>query len=99
MALAAALGPTRAEPVAPGMQAQRVARGAYVVTVDAPYPGNTLVLDVGPRDLVIVSAPYTTDATNALLAWARRRFGARRLTAVNTHFHPDGTGGNAALLA
>jgi len=49
--------------------------------------------------LLLVNTPYTSAATARLLTWIEVRYGRRPLTAVNTHFHVDALGGNAALVA
>lgn len=77
--------------------ARRVARDAYVIMHDAGLvPANVLAVRMPDGTLVLCSSPYETEATHAMLRWLRDTFRPRRIVAINTHFHPDGTGGNEA---
>lgn len=71
--------------------------GAWVVTQARPFSANALLVEMGPEDLVLVDALYTPAAMKELLAWIDKKLPKRRLLAINTHFHSDRTGGNAAL--
>lgn len=77
----------------------RLSDEIYVITHAFPWPANSLYVACGPEDGLLVDTPYTPEATEAMLAWFERRLGVRRLTAVNTGFHFDNLGGNAALKA
>ena len=80
------------------LSVRRVSDRTYVVTHDSPWPANSLVAEMSDGSLLFVDTPYTDGATRSLLDWAAARFGPRDLHAVNTHFHPDALGGNAALI-
>jgi metallo-beta-lactamase class B len=56
-------------------------------------------VEMPDRTLVLAATPYTPAATRRLLAWARERFGERRMVAINNGYHVDNLGGNAALRA
>lgn len=71
--------------------------GAWLVTQYRPFSANALLVEMGPEDLVLVDTLYTPGAMKELLAWVDKKLPGRRLLAVNTHFHSDRTGGNAAL--
>lgn len=76
---------------------RRVARDAYVITHDAGVaPANVLAVRMPDGTVVLCSSPYHTEATRAMLAWLRGALDPPRIVAINTHFHPDGTGGNEA---
>jgi peptidoglycan/xylan/chitin deacetylase (PgdA/CDA1 family) len=88
-------------PVAIGndLTVRELSPGVAVVTHEAPFPSNTLVAAVDDA-LVISGSPFTTGATETLLAWARVRFGRGALTVVHSHFHGDGgTAGTVAYRA
>lgn len=79
------------------LTARRVARDAYVITHHAGLvPANVLAVRMRDGTLVLCSSPYETEATHAMLRWLRDTFRPQRIVAINTHFHPDGTGGNEA---
>jgi metallo-beta-lactamase class B len=80
-----------------GLRLRPVAKGAYEVTHQLPWPANSLLVEMADRTLVLVATPYTPEATRRLLDWARARFGERRIVAINNGFHVDNLGGNAAL--
>jgi glyoxylase-like metal-dependent hydrolase (beta-lactamase superfamily II) len=81
------------------LSVRRVARDAYVVVLDAkPAPANVLVVRMADGTVILCSSPYDTQATRTLLAWVRETFAPPQIIAVNTHFHPDGTGGNEAYV-
>src|SRR5690606_7398372 len=48
--------------------------------------------------VVMASSPFDADSTRVMLAWVRQRLSPERLVAINTHWHLDGTAGNAAYL-
>jgi glyoxylase-like metal-dependent hydrolase (beta-lactamase superfamily II) len=73
--------------------------GVIVVTHEFPWSSNSLVVEMADSSLVMVDTPYTPAATQVLLDWLNTRFGARSITAINTHFHVDRLGGNSALIA
>lgn len=79
--------------------ARELAPGAYLVTHVPFHASNVLVVRMGDGSLVVCSSPFESEGTRALLAWLERSFHPPRIVAINTHFHLDGTGGNAAYAA
>jgi glyoxylase-like metal-dependent hydrolase (beta-lactamase superfamily II) len=79
--------------------AREVAPGAYVVTQVPFHASNVLVVRMPDRTVVVCSSPFETEGTRALLGWVERTLHPRRIVAINTHFHLDGSGGNAAYQA
>jgi len=76
-----------------------VAEGVWVVTHEGPFSANSLVAEMPDSTLLLADTPPTDDATRRLLRWLHARFGPRAIVAVNSHFHMDAAGGNAAILA
>jgi metallo-beta-lactamase class B len=74
----------------------RVARDAWVITHEPFHVSNVLVVRMADGSLVICSSPFETQGTRAMVAWLKETFHPARIVAINTHFHPDGTGGNEA---
>ncbi len=71
---------------------------AFVIVHSCPWPANSLLIAMPDGTLVMAGTPYTVEATRTVLAWARRRFGDRRIVAIDTGYHVDNLGGNQALL-
>ncbi len=88
-----------AEEIAPDLVVREIRSGFFVATHSFPWAHNSLVVETGKSDLVLVDTPYTPDATRALVEWARARFGKRKILAINTGFHYDNLGGNSYLIA
>jgi metallo-beta-lactamase class B len=74
----------------------KVAPDAYVITHEPFHESNVLVVRMGDGTLVICSSPFDNQAARAMVAWLRDTFRPRRIVAINTHFHLDGTAGNQA---
>lgn len=72
--------------------------GVHVITHSHPWPANALLVEMASGELVLCDPTYTPAAMRRVLEWAKGRFGERRITAINTHFHVDRIGGNAALV-
>lgn len=83
--------------LAPDLQLTPLSDGAYVVRHTFPWISNSLVLEMKTRDVLLVDTPATPAATELLLDWVERTLKPRRMVAVNTHYHLDRMGGNAAL--
>jgi metallo-beta-lactamase class B len=82
---------------APEIAIRQLEPGAWVITQTRPFSANALLVEMGAEDLVLVDTLYTPAAMKELLAWIDKKLPKRRLLAINTHFHSDRTGGNAAL--
>lgn len=87
----------RAVRIREDMTVRRLASKVYLVVHEKPWAANMLLVEMDDGSLVLVSTPYTYEATKALIGWTRDAFGERRITAVSTHFHWDGAGGIGAL--
>lgn len=83
----------------PGLRIRTVASNAFEITHELPWPANSLLVAMADGTLVLAGIPYSPEATRRVLAWARARFGERKMVAINNGFHVDNLGGNAALLA
>lgn len=77
---------------------EKLSEGVFVADHHFPWPANSLVAEMEDGTLVLVDTPYTPAATLDLLRWMDKQFGKRRIVAINTHFHFDNLGGNAALM-
>jgi len=94
--------PTLAEPVrlAEDLRLAELAEGVFVVQHDFPWPSNSLLVFGSKGSCLLLDTPYTPEATQVLLNWIIERNGTLPpAVAVNTHFHIDRLGGNAALRA
>ena len=84
--------------IAADLTIKEIGNGAFVVTHSFPWPANSLLVEMANSDLVIVGSTYTPEAMSSLLDWADAHFGLRRIVAINTGYHVDNLGGNAALV-
>lgn len=96
---AAGPAPAQAQPIelAEDLHIRPIGSGAYVVTHTFPWPANSLLVELADSTLVLVATPYTPEATRQMLAWAKTKFGQRRMVAINNGYHVDNLGGNLAL--
>ena len=72
--------------------------GVYLVTHSFPWPANSLLVEMDSSNMVLIDTPYEPQATKALLNYITTQFGEKTITAINTGFHVDNLGGNAALI-
>lgn len=85
------------EAIAAGLSAVLLVEDAWVVTTDAPWPANVLVVRMDDGGVVLADTPPTEKWTAALLDWIDRRLAPTSIVAVNSHYHVDATGGNRVL--
>jgi glyoxylase-like metal-dependent hydrolase (beta-lactamase superfamily II) len=71
---------------------------AWLIIQKRPVWSNSILVETADGTLVLCDTPMTEPATNDLLEWTRQRYGERRWIVINTHFHPDCTAGNAAMI-
>ncbi len=76
----------------------RLAPDLFCIVHMYPWPSNSLVAVMENSDILIIDTPYTPEAAGAVLEWIDKMFGKRKIIAINTHFHVDRLGGNAALV-
>jgi glyoxylase-like metal-dependent hydrolase (beta-lactamase superfamily II) len=69
---------------------------ALIVRHDPGFaPANVLAARMPDGTIVLCSSPYDTEATRLMVRRLRQKWGSGRVIAINVHFHPDGTAGNA----
>lgn len=89
---------TAPQTIAPGLEAREITKGVHVITHSISVaPANSMVVELGPNDILLVDSPWVPSATLLLLDWIEKKFGKRQITAINTHFHNDRIAGNALL--
>lgn len=81
------------------LEVERIAPATYVVRHMSPTPANSVLAHMPDGAVVLVSTPFDTTASGWLLEWIRQTFSPTRIVVINTHFHFDGSGGNAAFEA
>jgi metallo-beta-lactamase class B len=86
------------EELAKNLTVDSIAPDMFTVTHSFPWPSNSLVAVMENNGILLIDVPYTPEATDSLLNWIRRKYGKKNIVAVNTHFHVDRLGGNAALV-
>lgn len=78
---------------------QEIAPDTFVVTDTACYDSNVLVAKMPDETVLIASSPFETVSATAMVTWIQEKLAPKRIVALNTHFHADGTGGNEAFTA
>lgn len=71
-----------------------VAPNTYVIKDISFYNSNVLVTKMTDGTAVITSSPVETVRTKTMLKWVEDELRPKKIIAINTHFHADGTGGN-----
>lgn len=84
------------ETLRPGLTARRIARETWVVTHVEAHSSNVLVARMADGTVLLASSPFDADSAKVMVDWIRERWAPERMVAINTHWHLDGTAGNAA---
>ncbi len=92
------IGSTFSEELTKNLTVDSIAPNLFNVTHSYPWPSNSLVAIMENNDILLIDVPYTPEATDLLLNWIYLKYGKRNIVAINTHFHVDRLGGNAALV-
>lgn len=71
-----------------------IAPNTYVVKDISFYNSNVLVTKMTDGTVIIISSPIETVRTKNMLNWIQDELRPKKIIAINTHFHADGTGGN-----
>ena len=77
---------------------KEVAPHLFLITHTFPYPANAALIEMANKELVLVDTTFFNDSAEDLLIWIEKKFGKRKITAIDTHFHTDRIGGNGALI-
>lgn len=78
-----------------GLELRELKPGVHVVTYDQ---ANGLMVRMGNGEIVVVNTLYHPRAAENLLEWIKARYHRYPSVAINTHFHNDTLGGNAAFI-
>lgn len=71
---------------------------SFVIQDTSFYESNILVSKMPDETVIIASSPIDTKKTKELLQWIKQNLNPKKIIAINTHFHFDGTGGNEAYV-
>ncbi len=77
---------------------QEVAAQTFVVTDRFYHESNVLVALMPDQTVFIASSPFEAKGAELLVNWIQQTLKPKRMVAINTHFHSDGTAGNPAYL-
>ncbi len=69
----------------------------YFVQDTSFYKTNVMVVKLQSGDVFIASSQIDTVKNLAMLKWIKKALMPKKIKALNTHFHADGTGGNEAF--
>lgn len=76
-----------------------IEKETFLITHSFPWPGNSLIVVLDKKNILLIDTPYTPEATSLVLDWIQKKLGKdRSITAINTGFHIDNLGGNEALI-
>jgi len=79
-----------------GLSATPLDVDTFVVKDLKFYDSNVLIRRMPDNTVIIASSPIETIKTEVMLSWIKKIWRPKKVIAINTHFHADGTGGNAA---
>ncbi len=75
----------------------RVDSQTYVLT-DLEYFHSNILVTIHPdKNILITSSPFEEQKSRVLVDWIKINWPEHHITAINDHFHFDGTGGNAVF--
>lgn len=77
-----------------GLQVSKVGKDSFIITDKDFYNSNILVVKLTDGTVIIVSSPFENLASKEMMRWIQKNLSPKKLVAINTHFHRDGTGGN-----
>nr|AIA11412.1 SPM_beta_lactamase [uncultured bacterium] len=75
---------------------KEVAPKTFVVTDQSYHNSNVMVAVMPDQTVLIASSPFETEGAEQLVQWIHSQWNPKKIVAINTHFHADGTGGNEA---
>ena len=76
------------------LRISQIQKDVYVATDLKFYNSNVLVVRMKDGTVVLASSPYENMGTRRLMKWINENLEPKKVVAVNTHFHADGTAGN-----
>lgn len=77
-----------------GIKVSKLEEGVWIASDIEFYNSNTLLVKFKDESVLIVSSPFENKGTRVLMEWVKKQIKPRKMVAINTHFHRDGTGGN-----
>lgn len=84
--------------LASGLKVIQLEHQVFVIEdQNGPAPAYSLIVEMSADQLLMVDAPYTPKYTKIVLNWMHAKWGAKHITAINTHYHLDRVGGNEVL--
>lgn len=86
-------------PLAPDLHLLRIGAGAYVVRHQCPFLCNSVLVEMPDGTFVFGGTPGFPEAAQLVLDWIAREHGPRPFVAIDSGYHFDNLGGNAAFLA
>jgi glyoxylase-like metal-dependent hydrolase (beta-lactamase superfamily II) len=85
--------------LAPDLRLQRIGPGAYVVRHTCPFLCNSVLVEMPDGTFVFGGTPGFPEAARLVLDWIEREHGPRPVVAIDSGYHFDNLGGNAAFIA
>ncbi|MBI9050930.1 MAG: MBL fold metallo-hydrolase [Anaerolineaceae bacterium] len=77
---------------------RQLEKGVFVITHRFPWAANSLLIEMSNGEFVWAGSTYTPEAASLILRWLEKNYGERIVTAIDTGYHVDNLGGNAALI-
>lgn len=75
---------------------KKIAPDTFVITDESYHQSNVLVARMPDHSVLIASSPFETKSADRMTTWIKQQLKPKKIIAINTHFHADGTGGNEA---
>lgn len=76
------------------MEVKKIMEDVFMITDQDYRSSNILAVKMKDGTVFLASSSFEGVGTETLLTWVKKNLNPKRIVAVNTHFHMDGTGGN-----
>lgn len=85
--------------ISPELKVIQILPSVYIIEDQSwsVAPAYSMIVEISANNLLMVDTPYTPQNTAIELKWINKKFGKKRITAINTHYHVDRLGGNEVL--
>lgn len=89
---------SKVENIGNELKVEMIKKNAYIVTDTTFYNSRVLIVKMRDGTVVITSSPFENESSEKLMKWVKNSLEPKKIVAINTHFHRDGSGGNEVYI-